>query len=254
MGCHEMKTPFRYTFANKLTAEVIQIHSFSELSEALHKLGLSNKRPTLVLVGGASGISEADMNRLQRLFVEEIAPIAQELRVAVVDGGTDAGIMRLIGQARSQIGATFPLIGVAAYGTVILPDLPPPSSGAALLEPHHTHFVLVPGCNWGDESPWLASLASVISEGFASCTLVINGGEITLQDVSNSLRANRPVVTLDGSGRTADKLAAALRGEATDDRATKLTASGQIHAIDLMKNSARVTWMIRRMLSRILRI
>ncbi len=254
MGCHEMKTPFRYTFANKLTAEVIQIHSFSELSEALHKLGLSNKRPTLVLVGGASGISEADMNRLQRLFVEEIAPIAQELRVAVVDGGTDAGIMRLIGQARSQIGATFPLIGVAAYGTVILPDLPPPSSDAAPLEPHHTHFVLVPGCNWGDESPWLAGLASVISEGFASFTLVINGGEITLQDVSNSLRANRPVVTLDGSGRTADKLAAALRGEATDDRATKLTASGQIHAIDLMKNPTRVTWMIRRMLSRILRI
>jgi hypothetical protein len=39
------------------------------------------------------------MSRLQQLFVEAIAPIAQELGVAVVDGGTDAGIMRFIGQA-----------------------------------------------------------------------------------------------------------------------------------------------------------
>lgn len=247
-----MESARRYIFANQLIADVIQIHSFSEFSDALHNLGLSNKLPTLVLVGGASGISEADMTHLQRLFVEEIAPIAQELRVAVVDGGTDAGIMRLIGQARTKIGATFPLIGVAAYGTVILPDAPPPSSEAAPLESNHTHFVLVPGSNWGDESPWLARLASVLSEGFPSVTLVINGGEITFQDVSQSLQADRPVIALDGSGRTADKLAAALRGEATDNRAKQLTASGQVQAINLSKHPTRVAQVIKRILSKIL--
>ena len=71
---------------------------------SLDTIGLDSKHPTLVLVGGASGISKADMSRLQRLFVEAIAPIAQELGVAVVDGGTDAGIMRFIGQARTEIG------------------------------------------------------------------------------------------------------------------------------------------------------
>lgn len=247
-----MESARRYIFANQLIADVIQIHSFSELSGALHNLGLSDKLPTLVLVGGASGISEADMNRLQRLFVEDIAPTAQELGVAVVDGGTDAGIMRLIGQARTQIGATFPLIGVAAYGTVILPDAPLPSSDAAPLESNHTHFVLVPGCNWGDESPWLARLASVISEGCSSVTLVINGGEITLQDVSQSLQADRPVIALDGSGRTADKLAAALRGEPTDIRAEKLTTSGQIQAISLSKHPNQVARVIKQILSKIL--
>lgn len=249
-----MESARRYIFANQLIADVIQIHSFSELSDALHNLGLSDKLPTLVLVGGASGISEADMKRLQRLFVEDIAPTAQELGVAVVDGGTDAGIMRLIGQARTQIGATFPLIGVAAYGTVILPDAPPPSVEAAPLESNHTHFVLVPGCNWGDESPWLARLASVISDGCPSVTLVINGGEITLQDVSQSLQADRPVIALDGSGRTADKLAAALRGEPTDIRAEKLTASGQVQAINLSKHPNRVARVIKQILSKILHL
>lgn len=249
-----MESALRYIFANQLTADVIQIHSFTELPDALHNLGLSNKRPTLVLVGGASGISEADMIRLQRLFVEDIAPTAQELGLAVVDGGTDAGIMRLIGQARTKIKATFPLIGVAAYGTVILPNAPPPSSEAAPLESNHTHFVLVPGCNWGDESPWLARLASVLCEGYPSVTLVINGGEITLQDVSQSLQANRPVIALDGSGRTADKLAAALRGEATDKRAENLTASGQVQAINLSKHPARVARVIKRILSKILHV
>ncbi len=76
-------------------------------------------------------------------------------------GGTDAGIMRFMGQARTEIGGTFPWIGVAAIDTVILPDLPPPpSSDAEPWESHHTHFVLVPGSNWGDESPWLARTAS----------------------------------------------------------------------------------------------
>jgi hypothetical protein len=249
-----MERPCRYTFANTRTAAVIQVNNFAELPEALHNIGLYGTRPTLVLVGGASGISEADMTRLQRLFVEEIAPIAQELGVAVVDGGTDAGIMRFIGKARTEIGATFPLIGVAALGTVILPNAPPPNSDAAPLESHHTHFVLVPGSNWGDESPWLARLASVLSEGFPSVTLVVNGGEITFQDVSYSVQADRPVVALDGSGRTADKLAAALRGEATDRRAKQLAASGQVQSVDLIKNPARLATVITMMLSRILHL
>jgi hypothetical protein len=171
-----------------------------------------------------------------------------------VDGGTDAGIMRFIGQARTEIGGTFPLIGVAAIGTVILPENPPPFSDAAPLESNHTHFVLVPGSNWGDESPWLAHIASLLSEGFPSVTVVVNGGEITFKDVSYSLQADRPVVTLDGTGRTADKLAAAVRGEATDGRATQLAASGQVLTIDLNNELSRIDQVIRERLSKLLHI
>ncbi|HEY9604811.1 MAG TPA: hypothetical protein V6C85_24625 [Allocoleopsis sp.] len=230
------------------------MHHFAELPRAVHNLGFHKTRPTLVLVGGASGVSEADITRLETLFREEIAPIAQELGVVVVDGGTDAGVMRFMGQARTAIGATFPLIGVAALGTVLLPEFLPPRPDAAPLEPNHTHFVLVPGLNWGDESPWLARLASVISDGFPSVTIVVNGGEITLRDVANSVQADRPVVTLDGSGRTADKLAAALRGEATDWRARQLAASGRVQAIDIIKHPALLTKVIKGILSKLLPI
>ncbi len=249
-----MQIPCQYTFANQLTAKAIHVHSFVELSESLPKIGLHRSYPTLVLVGGASGIGEADMIRLRQLFVEEIAPLAQEIGIAVVDGGTDAGIMQLIGQARTQICGTFPLIGVAAIGTVILPNAAPPNSEAAPLEPNHTHFVLVPGSNWGDESPWLSRLAGVLSDGFPSVTVVVNGGEITFQDVSNSVLEDRPVLTLDGTGRTADQLAAALRGEATDWRAKQLAASGKMHAIDLIEYPTRLTDVIRGILSKLLRI
>lgn len=247
-----MERAFTYTFTSGHTAEVIQAHSFVELSNALQNIGLYSHCPVLVLVGGASGISEADMLRLKHLFITEIAPLAQKLGVAVVDGGTDAGIMRLIGQARTEISGTFPLIGVAAIDTVMLSDRPVPRPDAAPLEPNHTHFVLVPGSNWGDESPWLSDIATLLSEGFPSVTLVVNGGEITFQDVSNSVRVDRPVVVLDGSGRTADKLAAALRGEATDSRAEQLAASGQLQAINLIKQSSRFADEMTQMLAKIL--
>ncbi len=233
-----LKSPQKYTFSNQLTAHAIQVQSFAGLSNALSQVGLHHKRPTLVLVGGAGGISQDDMNHLQRLFVQEIAPIAQALGLAVIDGGTDAGVMRLMGQARTEIGGTFPLIGVAAVGTVILPDVPPPSPEAAALEPNHSHFVLVPGSNWGDESSWIAHIASVVSEGCPSLTLVINGGEITLQDVGHSVQVGRAVVTVDGSGRTADKLAAALRGEVIDCLVSQLVASELVQAINLRQSFA----------------
>ena len=233
-----MEQPCTYIFDNKLTANVIQVHNWVELPDALHKIGLQDARPTLVLVGGASKIAESDLKKLQCLFIEAIAPIAEKLGVAVVDGGTDAGIMGFIGQARTHIDASFPLIGVAAIGTVIIPGVPCHNADAAMLEPNHTHFVLVPGSNWGDESPWLAEIGNYVSQGLPSVTMVVNGGEITWQDVAQSVKAGRPAIVLSGSGRTADQLAAALRGEEADQRAMDLVASGLLYAIDMIDDAS----------------
>ena len=74
------------------------------------------------------------------------------------------------------------------------------------LDPNHTHFVLVPGSKWGDESPWIAKLATVLSGGNPSLTILVNGGEISRLDVENSLVTDRPVLALKGSGRLADEL------------------------------------------------
>ena len=244
-----MKKTFKYTFANGHTADVMEVEQWSHLDEAIKQFGFDQFRPTLVLVGGASKISPTDMSRLKQIFVEILAPLAESLGVIVLDGGTDAGIMQLIGQARAKIKGTFPLIGVAAIGTVELPDSPPNLADTAALAPNHTHFVLVPGNNWGDESPWLAHLPSLLSNGLPSVTLVINGGEITWHDVACSVNAGRPTLILRGSGRTADRLAAAMRGEVSDERADPLIISGLLHIITLNQNLDFIAQELHRRLS-----
>jgi hypothetical protein len=231
-----MLKPFKLRFPNGRTAEAIQVNYPAEVASALSRIGLSNSRPCLVLVGGASGIGEASMQQLRMLFVKLLVPLAESMGALVVDGGTDAGIMQLMGQARAEAAATFPLVGVAAIGTVILPNLnlSTPSGDAAPLEANHSHFVLVPGRQWGDESPWIARVADALSQQATSVTLLINGGKIAWIDVTNSVRSHRPVVVLAGSGRTADTLAAMVRGKnPSDEQASVLTRSGFLFISDL---------------------
>ncbi len=248
-----MEKPFQINFSTGQTANAVIVNHDLDLPNAVENIGLKTGYPIIVLVGGASGISDKDLIRLQEIFVKILAPQVESLGAIVVDGGTDAGIMRLIGKARAEIGGTFPLVGVAAIGTVVLPDTTlidniSTNPDAAPLEPHHTHLFLVPGSNWGDESPWIANIASQLSQGKPSLTIVINGGEITWQDVQQSIKVGRPVLTIAGSGRTADKIAAALAGKHTDERAKDLIASGQINSIDLKQGGYRLSQVITKIL------
>lgn len=227
-----MAKPSKISFANGLVAESIRLKTPADLTAGLHQLGLKGRHPALVLIGGASKLSEADFHRLQRLFIEVLAPLAQKWQAVVIDGGTDAGVMRLMGQARSAIGASFPLVGVTPLGLATLPAKAATALEAAPLEPHHTHFILVPGSSWGDESSWIAKIASAIADA-ASVTVLINGGEITWKDASQSVKADRSIIVIAGTGRTADILAAALYGSPADERAEPLVASGLVRAIDL---------------------
>lgn len=235
-----MQHPVSIEFESGLTAKAFYPQADnadtaleSALECALKCLGLKSPRPVLVVVGGASLLSDAARERLRSLFLDVLAPLAESLNACVVDGGTDAGVMQMMGQARYKIGATFPLIGVTSVGLATLPDREPPAEDACPLEPHHTHFLIVPGSQWGDESPWMAKLASTLSGPAPAVTVLINGGQITWVDAARSVDAKLPVVVVAGSGRTADILAAALNGNVTDDRAEALIESGLLQAVDL---------------------
>lgn len=224
-----MEHPFALDLGNGTAARAVRLRTFDELEEAVERLELS-PRPVLVVVGGASGMEEEHSAGLGALFADVLAPLAERLRATVVDGGTDTGVMRLMGAARAAGSHTFPLVGVvvdelADRGGEVRAD-------AAALEPHHTHFVLVPGSEWGEEAPWLARLASVVADGLGSATIVVNGGEITLKDVAYSVQAGRVVVALKGTGRTADAITAALEGDpAADSRVRALAESGSVRAV-----------------------
>lgn len=240
-----MRQIFRLTLAPQRQIDVVQVNDALQLPPALTELGLQSSRPVLVLVGGASGISPEAMTRLQAFFVELVAPLAEDLGLCVVDGGTDAGIMQLMGRARTQIRATFPLVGVATVSTVMLPNLRPLSRDAAPLEPNHTHLILVPGKQWGDESPWISQVASELAQSQPAVTLLVNGGQITWLDATNSVKAGRPVVVVAGSGRTADTLAAMGRSHQPSETAAQLTTSGLLHVVDLNQDFAAIAAVLR---------
>ena len=211
--------------AGDIRASRIRIASTDEIAAALDSAGLRLDRAVIVLVGGAATMGEKHVETVAQVLRDEVVPVAERRDAVVIDGGTDSGVMQLIGRARSALGGRFPLIGVAAESTVRVPGAGTPSPGTVRLEPNHTLFLLVPGTRWGDEAPWMMDIAGIVAGRRSSVTVLVNGGQIAYTDVAASLRSGRPVVVLAGSGRTADAIAEARAGNSRDDRAVGIAAS-----------------------------
>ena len=246
-----MKKPLCISFPNGQTAYAAQVDNFAHLSHYFHDLGFQESRPILSLIGGASKISEADLERLRLLFVEVIAPLVEDLHANVVDGGTDAGVMKMIGHARSHINGTFALVGVAPLGAVTLPNTTPTLSNTEPLEPHHTHFILVPGSNWGDESPWLVQVATVLAKKAPSITLLVNGGEITLLDAIENLKVGRKIVVIAGSGRLADEIAFAKHHPQHEarEKVAEIVKQSNVLLFDLSRPMSELGQLLRQLLT-----
>src|SRR4051794_40770819 len=124
---------------------IVRVDEVGDIAPGLEQLKLLTGLPVLVLVGGAAGMNDEDVATLDAVLRRAVVAAVEDAGAAVVDGGTDTGVMRSIGRARAETGAGFPLVGVAAAGTGAVPGGEPPIDDAAELEPHHTQVVLVPG-------------------------------------------------------------------------------------------------------------
>lgn len=176
------------------------------LAAAVDSLGLPRGRPVLVLVGGADGVEAGELQVIDDVLQQAVVPVVRSVAAAVVDGGTDSGVMRSLGLAVAAADRPVTLVGVTVAALAQSPESP--GEGTAL-EPHHTHVLLVDGEDWGDESAALADVAALLADGAPTATLLVNGGEVSRSDVDHSLRLGRPVVAVAHSGRLADELAAA---------------------------------------------
>ncbi|MEM9906324.1 MAG: hypothetical protein AAF921_15000 [Cyanobacteria bacterium P01_D01_bin.44] len=217
-------TRVKSTFANGQTFHVLDLPNSLGYQDALLALGLQGPVPSAVIIGGASNMSPQSQARLLQVFTQVLAPLAESLGITVFDGGTDAGVIHMMGQARHHIRGSFNLVGVVPRGKAQLPErlstagIGINSESGCQLEPHHTHFVLIPGDEWGSESKWLAEFASILAGPRPSITLLINGGKISLVDLQLNLAAGREAIVLSGSGRLADKIAKTIDGtEPTND-------------------------------------
>src|SRR5512138_3120500 len=94
-----------------LTVRAVSITEDREISIALTQLDIPHPTPVIVLVGGAGGIGWLDRFPMRKA-IRMVARLAEETRAAIVDGGTQAGIMTEIGKQRKQNKYSFPLIGV----------------------------------------------------------------------------------------------------------------------------------------------
>lgn len=183
--------------------------SLGQLNQALAEIGLADGQAVIVLVGGY--IPEGHEEVTQRA-IEVIAAFAEENPAAIICGGTTVGIMGSIGQIRAALGYKFPLLGITLENRATWPNGP---RGKKFLwwgkerwplSPGYSHFLLVPGDQFGEDSPWLVEAATCLSQGVRSVTVLANGGGVARKDVSLSLDNHRPVVILAGTGRLADEL------------------------------------------------
>jgi len=193
------------------------VSNTSEIQRALDKLGIPHPSSVIVLVGGAAGVGWLDMFPMRKA-VGIVARLAEETQSVVIDGGTQAGIMTEIGKQRKRNGYSFPLIGVV-FDNLIIKEEP-----ASILDPNHTHFFLIPGDNWGDESAWISKIATSVAGNHKSITVLINGGNISRQDVEYSLLEKRPTFVIRGTGRLADEI----------------TLTGNVFSVNITQNSQEI--------------
>ncbi len=217
--------PVELPLAAGRRATAVRVERRDELEDAIAALRLPHGAPVVVLVGGAAHMSGPDAEKVRVALLEAVVPAVEAAGAILVDGGTDSGVMRLAGEARDELQASFPLLGVVVDRLARAPGRHV-DDDAADLDARHTHFVLVPGESWGDEAPWIAAVAAAVAGTAPSVTVLANGGEIAWDDVAFSVDARRPVVVLTGSGRTADEVAAAAT-----DRARRLHDSGLVRAV-----------------------
>lgn len=225
---------------------VVDVSGPEALPAALDEIGLSAGRPVVVVIGGAARIDAALLDLLYPLVRDGVVAPASRLGALLIDGGTDSGIMALAGRARAELGAEIVLMGVAPKGRVAAPGVD--GGGATALEPNHSHVLLVPGDEWGSESPFLVETARRLAGDRPVVTVLFDGGPIALSEAMACAAQGWPIVAVAGTGRSADVLAGYARG-ATDTRLAETDRRG-IYVVEIAAGSAGLADAVGRLISR----
>jgi hypothetical protein len=198
--------PQEIVFPNNNVAKLVAALRGTPMASLIESLGISSPKNLILLIGGADKLDEKLTSRLTQLFSRGIARAAADAEALIVDGGTQAGVMQIMGQSIADRGRKSSLLGVAPAGKVTYPGGPSlASDDSAPLDPNHSHFVLVDGKEWGSETETLFELAAAFNVPVLA--ILVNGGAIAKDELLQSVRQNWPVIVIEGSGRLADDVA-----------------------------------------------
>jgi hypothetical protein len=220
-----MSEAFSIQFDAERVARVAQISETTGPEQVASLLGLPRFKSAISIHAGAAGASTDIIEALRVMFNTELAPMASKHQIAVLDGGTDVGVIGMMGEARRIAKGTFPLIGVTPAEHALYPGSAKDGERQPL-EPNHTHFALITGGSWGVESRVLVNLGRALA--FRRVALLINGGEIVRREALMHARAGNDLLVLSGSGRVADEIVDGLKRGTSDNVLQETLALGRI--------------------------
>ena len=176
--------------------------------------------------------------------------MATELDALIIDGGTQSGVMAIMGEAVSQSTGKCQLLGIAPRGKITHPEIGGTSavSGGASLEPNHSHFVLVESAEWGGETGRMFELARAFNAPIVA--ILVNGGAIAADEALQCVRNGWQLLVVEGSGRFADELSAAVRDgqSAKSVEATEIARSGRVALFHVDEPAVTLKHELRRLL------
>ena len=198
-------------------------------------LGIATPAPVVLVSGGADTFDPAIAPKLTQLIGRGLLRAGRAAGAVFIDGGTDAGVMALIGRAAGAAAEPITLIGVAPQALIQAPDISPAEAAGncVALAPNHTHFVLTRGEAWGAETPVMFDLALAIAEKLPVIVVMIGGGQGALSEILNAVRRRWRVLIIAGSKGTADELLAQWTTKVAKDDdpvVAEILADGDLHA------------------------
>jgi SLOG in TRPM, prokaryote/SMODS and SLOG-associating 2TM effector domain 1/Protein of unknown function (DUF4231) len=184
----------------------------SDPTRILGELGLqaSQGRPVIAVFGGADSLTNEARGYATAVVGPAITRAARTTGATIVDGGTAAGVMSIVGEAVAKRAKDRPvLLGVAPRDLVSLPDAP--AAERVPLEPNHSHFVLIPGSKWGAETEPLLRLAEALAAGSPVVAVLVGGGAIAKLETLGAVRRSWSLLVAEQTGSLAELVATRRR-------------------------------------------
>jgi SLOG in TRPM, prokaryote len=239
------------TFENGNRAVVITAPLDARVQAILDALEIASPRAVILLFGGAAGLDDECKAHLTTLFADGVTPVAAELGALIIDGGTQSGVMAIMGEAVARNDRRPQLLGIAPEGKVTHPEIAGGSavSDGAPLEPNHSHFVLVESAEWGGETGKMLELAGAFKMPVVA--ILVNGGAIAADEALRCVRNGWQLLVVEGSGRFADELSAAVRDgqSAKSVEVSEIARSGRVALFHVDEPAMTLKHELHRLLS-----